>query len=497
MFLIETLQVKTHFIIPNSFDPNLKYTLTKYNPIKYSSLKKCIDSEVKKSFSHATSNYNYILNMDQYKTIIASNLTEQLADPSNPLTDDEIASIYLYTCRAVYSDEFSRQLRTGKVGNYNCYMDYLLSAMNKLKIPEQVDLFRGVGDYETGVLQTIHSGDKIILNSFTSTSSSFNTALNFAFPLDEKNKRHGIFYIKSLSKNSRRITEVSQKSFESEYLYPPMTKFVATSDPYLMKCIVTATTLSECYRANSKTISDSSSASLADVWFLDVSEVDETPSYIEEKNPFPKEKKCKSGCSACKELEYDGKMSSKVLGNIQIHDVYIGSSSIVDFDVGYRAMNAARKILGHAIPPPNFLHPSFWVGPKNATNSTSGAVFVYGEYHSSNEATKKTFLSNDGARSYVLTLGEFLNKYENPIRVVPGKNINLSYFTKKIKNSGKWDAKSYKWRTNNCQHFVAQCMNILDATRYSPNDNDWIILPSRILKVLKSNEHKFNEPKIM
>lgn len=184
----------------------------------------------------------------------------------------------------------------------------------------------------------------------------------------------------------------------------------------------------------------------------------------------------------------EAKASSVILGDFSIKTVFIGQSPIVKFKPGYSLMSTARQLIGKIIPPPNFIHSAIWVGPENALDSTLGAIFVYGKYYSSgNDAS---FLYKDGARSFVMSLKEFKSTFSayKVKKVIPHIEMKLFNYIDKVKKSGNWTAYNYNWPTNNCQHFTAKLINILQATRKSPNINDWIEIPKVVLSSLKANE---------
>ena len=69
------------------------------------------------------------------------------------------------------------------------------------------------------------------------------------------------------------------------------------------------------------------------------------------------QKKKKGGSSSSNDSDdSEVKTSSLILGNFEINNVYIGATSIVEFKLGYNVMRNARKLIGHVIPPPSFLH---------------------------------------------------------------------------------------------------------------------------------------------
>ena len=210
---------------------------------------------------------------------------------------------------------------------------------------------------------------------------------------------------------------------------------------------------------------------------------------------FGDEKK-KSHGSSHKNDDDDSKSSSKILGDFEIKSVYLGASPNIyyNFNIFASLMRKARKVFGHVIPPPDFVHSAIWVGSeKDVTDDSIGAIFVYGKYW--NKHNSPIYLSQDGAKSYVMTLREFKEMYPSiaPMKLNAHKKINLFEFIEKAKISGKWNARDYNWPTNNCQHFTAKLINILKATRSTPDNSDWIELPKSILNSLQLNEEFLNK----
>lgn len=217
----------------------------------------------------------------------------------------------------------------------------------------------------------------------------------------------------------------------------------------------------------------------------------------EESNDPPQTtpKKGGGGSSSSKDDddERSAKRSSYTLPNFRIKEVYVGASTILNFSLCFKMMSKARRTLGKIIPPPNFLHTAIWVGPAHSNNQTLGAILVYGKY--SSKFDDRTYLSKDGARSYVMSLHEFIEYFDycNVKKLESQRNIHLHEFINEVKNSGTWNIDKYHWPTNNCQHFTANCLNILKSTRKVANQNDWANFPSSIYKALKKNEmQKYN-----
>lgn len=189
----------------------------------------------------------------------------------------------------------------------------------------------------------------------------------------------------------------------------------------------------------------------------------------------------------------DSRESARVLGDMTIETVYLGTTPDIYFNLQFFVsfMKKLRKIFGKVIPSPELLHSAIWVGPKNAEDDSIGANFVYGKYYNKNNNT--IFLWKDGAKGYTLKLREFKKKYHaiEPIKLNIKRKIKINEFIKEIQKSGKWSADDY-WFTNTCQHFTSKLIDILQASRVAPADDDWFDLPRPILNSLKSNEKKEN-----
>ena len=203
-------------------------------------------------------------------------------------------------------------------------------------------------------------------------------------------------------------------------------------------------------------------------------------------------KKKKSGSShKDDDDDDDDESSAKTLGNIKINSVYLGTSPniYVNLNIFVKLMRNARKLLGHVVPPPDFIHSAIWVGEKEPTDNTLGAIFVYGKYW--NKHKLDSYLEKDGAKAFVMSFGEFKQRYPSidPVKLNTNKNMKLFKFIKEVKRSGNWGAKDYNWPTNNCQHFTAKLIDILHATRNQPTNEDWINLPKPVMNSLKSNEN--------
>lgn len=188
----------------------------------------------------------------------------------------------------------------------------------------------------------------------------------------------------------------------------------------------------------------------------------------------------------------DSGESARVLGNMKIETVYLGTSPNIYFNLNFFVsfMKTLRKKFGKIIPSPELIHSAIWVGEKNAKDDSKGAVFVYGKYENKNN--NAAFLWKDGAKGYTLTLKEFKKRYQanEPMKLNIQRKMKVNEFIKEIGHSGKWGLDNYKWPTNNCQHFTSKLIDILEATRATPTNEDWYDLPKPILNSLKTNEQK-------
>lgn len=188
----------------------------------------------------------------------------------------------------------------------------------------------------------------------------------------------------------------------------------------------------------------------------------------------------------------DSGLSARSLGNMEIKSAYLGTSPniIVNLNFVYSFMRRVRKAFGRAVPSPEIVHSAIWVGEANPTDKSVGALFTYGRY--TNKQKSKAFLWEDGAKGYALTFKEFKEKFNaaTPMKLKVQKNIKLLDFINQMETNGNWGFKDYNWPTNNCQHFTAKIINVLGATRASPNENDWMDLPKIVFDSLKSNEQK-------
>lgn len=212
--------------------------------------------------------------------------------------------------------------------------------------------------------------------------------------------------------------------------------------------------------------------------------------------------KCYLGCcdknddgggSSSSDKDSDSGESARILGNIAIETAYLGTSSNIVFNLRFLStfMQKLRKTFGRVVPAPEIVHSAIWVGSKDANDDSVGAVFVYGRYFNNNKANA-AFLWGDGAKGYSMSLADFKKKFSvtKTMKLNIRKDYKLLDFIDEIKKSGNWNVKDYNWPTNNCQHFTVKLIEILQASRNEPSNDDWANLPKVVLNALKSNEEK-------
>ena len=172
------------------------------------------------------------------------------------------------------------------------------------------------------------------------------------------------------------------------------------------------------------------------------------------------------------------------LGDFVVTRVYLGGNPCLDFEPGYQMMRVARQLFGQRVPAPNFQHTAIWFGERDDGDDSIGAILVYGEYYNYNQ--DPTYLSCDGARSFVMTLGEFKQMFRSfPVKKMrPGRNLTLTQLLSEVKNSGDWSVDDYNWITNNCQHFTAAVLNVLEAKRNHAQESDWAEIPPPIMNTI-------------
>ncbi|KAK8865014.1 hypothetical protein M9Y10_010543 [Tritrichomonas musculus] len=187
----------------------------------------------------------------------------------------------------------------------------------------------------------------------------------------------------------------------------------------------------------------------------------------------------------------DKEASPQILGDFDVKVAYVGGSTLELPNF----LNNARNFLNYIIPYQSFYHSGIWVGPSNEDDNTLGIILVYGAYFSF--GNNPTFLLSDGARAYVMSLGRFKKNFKayNVKKLIPQRNLTMYQFLDEVKASGKWRAGDYHWFKHNCQHFAVSCLNILQPKRFSADQNDWKVLPRKIMKMIDITEKNFTNIK--
>ena len=156
------------------------------------------------------------------------------------LTEDEAISICMFTLN---SAKISYVLSKGNSGIFGCYLDYFINAYNKIwlysKIYEtnyETTLYHGAmldlaKSYKLidGSQCLLKKGEYITFTSYTSTTTSYEVAENFA---DNDENGGIIITIKTLEKKTKGIyiESLSGLKGEKEYIFPPGSKFEVVSD---------------------------------------------------------------------------------------------------------------------------------------------------------------------------------------------------------------------------------------------------------------------------
>lgn len=81
----------------------------------------------------------------------------------------------------------------------------------------------------------------------------------------------------------------------------------------------------------------------------------------------------KGGSSSNKDDDSEGEETAKTLGNIQIRSVYLGTSPNIYVNLNFfmALMKKARKIFGHILPSPDFIHSAIWISDDVEPNDES------------------------------------------------------------------------------------------------------------------------------
>lgn len=415
-----------------AYDKDKMFVLKQYPHKKYDNVSHCLLTEYEPN--DKTFYYQIEGSRMDYDKKPKTDISDLLVDKNNDLTDEEKFAIFLYTCQTpnIY-DPMAEYFPKGETGKFDCYFDYLNRAFKKLKpLSSPKTIYRGSNKVKLSNAHTsidkFKKGYYASTTSFTSTSTEFKSALSFAHYYNDP-----VMFKINACLNPRNISLLSKSQNENELLYPPSSKFLI-SNVYTMYCIYKP------YEGKKECSDTKLNKDYEEFKFVDLNEINENYGpfpVIERPTPSPTPKKKKNGCSSSDENDdSNSKTSSLILGDFKINSVYVGATSIYDFQTGFDLIKKARKKFGGLIPSPKLLHTAIWVGNLDSNDETLGAVFVYGKYKSNKNDS--TFLSNDGARSYVLSLRDFKNNYElfNVKKLIPQKEMSLFSFIDEIKK--KW-----------------------------------------------------------
>lgn len=209
------------------------YKLHQYPNKKYASIDECLITELSlpKDVIHELIDDHR--QAPEWKSIKDKDITTNLKNENDPLTEDERFAIALYSSHPIFYNSLSHVLNLGITGHYNCFFQYLISGFNKLKDPltEKTTLYRGVSQMNDIVnFDNYKKGDIVQTTSFT--SSSLNRAIGLRFASGSM-----IFKITG-KRNPKDIQKLSFFPNEDELLYPPATKFKVINDPYVLYCTI-------------------------------------------------------------------------------------------------------------------------------------------------------------------------------------------------------------------------------------------------------------------
>ena len=493
-------------IMPMHFLPKY-YSLKKYPTIQYTSLEQCFQYELPEFYNNKDKHDSYSDVYDIFKEKILDQKLDQtkfLVDVNNKLTNDELFAIFRYTYADWKSPTFYqsliKQLANGVTGSFNCYFEYLMSGLRKIKTdltdsqcstPAANRLYRGTKNQPetTDYSDAYTVGSIVRSNSITSASCSLSGVLS-----TYSEEGSVVFFINHKQQNSRWIVNLSSLRYEAEYLYFPQTAFeVLNTKTIYCKYSINPS------ESEGAMCFDSPASNTIKYQLVELDELDENadnyeiiqrPIPLATPTPVPIIKKIsKTPSSNQKEsflgIEYDPLFN---LGDYSITVAYLGASPIIDYAQPNHIMNKARKVLGHIIPPPNIQHTAIWVGKNDNSDNSIGTTIVYGKYRSVDNDT--TFILQDGARAFVSTLKDFKEAFNvfEPKRMKIGRNMTLKPLLDEIRQSGNWSAEDYDWAKNNCQQFTAKCAQILKLQRYEPSSDDWTEVAPSVLNVIESNE---------
>ena len=167
--------------------------------------------------------------IDEYYYVCRDDIRVQSGKIKYSMTRDEAIAICMYSC---YSKKISKALSQGNPGLYGCYMDHFISGFLKIwnynrnhNVPKVDFLYTGINLERSkyhglidGTKCLFKKGDIITVPSFGSTSTSYNTAKEFAFQFSRGGIVFKITTLKSKTK-AVNIKPVSTWHSEDEYLF--------------------------------------------------------------------------------------------------------------------------------------------------------------------------------------------------------------------------------------------------------------------------------------
>ena len=208
---------------------------------QYNSLTECFLSSAMKKVPNAREWLDNMTGLEAFQRAL-KNSHYNLKDEKSPLTYDEVLSIYIYTCSTPLRVDrmLTEQLATGDAGDWNCFLDYLFSAMDKIKGTEAQDkeVYRGVSppEYDEKVWNTkFRQGDIVSMDAFTSSTVEQRVAAEYSVS-------HVIVNLKKIGQRPKYVTPYAHLTTEAEFLWPPGSRLKVVREPYYMDCTLTDTT---------------------------------------------------------------------------------------------------------------------------------------------------------------------------------------------------------------------------------------------------------------
>ena len=200
---------------------------------RYESLAKCFVHSAMKGVSEGQQWLDNMTALDAFQRALNNSGYNVKKEP---LTHDEVLAIYIYSCSTPLRVDrmFTEQLKTGDAGNWNCFLDYLFSAMDKIRGSDEKNktVYRGIyaPEYDKSVWDTmLRNGEFASMDSFTSSSVEQRVAAVYS-------KDHVIVNIHNMGQKPKYITPYAHLNTEMEFLWPPGCRFRVIREPYYLKC---------------------------------------------------------------------------------------------------------------------------------------------------------------------------------------------------------------------------------------------------------------------